>query len=75
LSKFVLRFLHENLPLKTNENGDKLKTFDLFTPNKSFVTYLKVLQRVFGRGCNKIKRPGGNLWGRYETSELGVRVK
>jgi len=74
LSKFVLRVLHENLPLKTNEERDELKTFDYFTPNKSFVTYLKVLQRVVRRWRNEIKRSGRNSWGRYETGKLRVRT-
>ena len=39
LNKFVLRFLHENWPLKTNKE-DELKPLIYFTPKyKSFVTY------------------------------------
>ena len=46
-----------------------------YTEIKSFVTYLKVLQRVLRGGCNKIKRFRGDMWGRYKTRKLGVCAK
>jgi len=37
----------------------------------SFVTYLKVLQRVFRGGCNKIERFSRNMRSQYETRKPG----
>jgi len=52
--------------------GRQVKPLIYLHQYKSFVTYLKVLQRVFRWGCNEIERFSRDTRSGYKTRKLGV---